>query len=68
MANYFRAVGLGIVNAFDKQLLSKNRGPLTLTKTNEHGKRKGGCSAKMHVSDTEFEKLKEGTYQRFTKQ
>ena len=43
-------------------------GPLTLTNIWAYSrlkrmnmiKRKGSCSAKMHIADTEFEKLKEG--------
>ena len=37
---FFSAVGLEIVNATDKQLLSENGGPLTLTKTWTYSKLK----------------------------
>ena len=61
-------VGLGNVNATDKQLLFENGGPLTLTKIWTYSrlkgmnmvKRKGSCTAKMNISDSEFEKLTEG--------
>ena len=62
------AVGLGIVTAVDKQLLSSNGGPLKLTKHWAYSllrrmkmvKHKGSCTAKTHISDSDFEKIKDG--------
>lgn len=61
-----RAVGLGIVMAHDKQLLSENDGPITLSKTWAYSllqrmnfvKRRGSCTAKVNIRDEKFEDLK----------
>lgn len=69
------SVGLGIVNATDKQLLSENGGPLTLTKTWAFSrlkrmnmvKRIGSCTVKTFISDADFEKRKEGYLSKICK-
>lgn len=61
-----RAVAHGIVTANDKQLLSEFGGPITLTKSwaasllnrMNFVKRRGSCTAKIHISDEKFDELK----------
>jgi hypothetical protein len=61
-----RAVDHGIVTDNDKQLLSEFGGPITLTKSwaasllnrMNFVKRRGSCTAKIHISDEKFDELK----------
>jgi hypothetical protein len=61
-----RAVGMGIVMSEDKQLLSENGGPITLTKAWAYSllqrmnfvKRRGSCTVKTNISDEKFNDMK----------
>ena len=62
------AVGLWIVTAVNKQLLSTNIGPLTLSKHLAYSlirqmkmvTHKGNCTAKTQILDSDFEQLQDG--------
>lgn len=57
---------MGIVMSEDKQLISENGGPITLTKTWAYSllqrmnfvKRRRSCTAKTHIPDEKFDAIK----------